>query len=163
MADTTKYYNEEGDFVLHTSRQILGLPARKVTGAYLNLAFELEPALLNLRPMNMKDVFHPDHPLGKTMFMKKALGLGWDELKYWIVDTERKRTKLAADTAGPDTREFQIGSERFVEVRSADDAEAKNPDVPFVASAFDFVWQLKGNWPERLLELMPEIGILVTH
>ncbi|KAL7973607.1 hypothetical protein HDV63DRAFT_190365 [Trichoderma sp. SZMC 28014] len=78
------------------------------------------------------------------------------ENKVWFVDIQQKRSQRAAENAAPDPKEFHLGTERFIQVRTPDELEPKNPNFPPVASLFNLVKKLRERLP------LTDIGVLVS-
>lgn len=76
------------------------------------------------------------------------------------MDTERKRTIRAAESASSDVKVFHFGSLRFFEVCSADELGARDPNRPPTVSVFDFISRVKEIVSDDV-GVTPHIGVLV--
>lgn len=61
------------------------------------------------------------------------------DCKFWLVDYEWKCTPHAVENAAPDIKKFYKGPQRFFEVRSPLELEARDPDSPPSVLVFDFI------------------------
>ncbi|KAL7920790.1 hypothetical protein ACQKWADRAFT_314508 [Trichoderma austrokoningii] len=134
------YFNTERPFVLYSRRKVLHPQGIPRTAACNDMAFELSPE-------DMQGV-----DLAEWVAILKGCGcIDVDTLatldnqhvvahnRFWFVDARNKRSQSATETAAADVREFYMGPERFVEVRSPDELEHKVPGFAPIASVFDLV------------------------
>ncbi|KAM0483054.1 hypothetical protein ACHAPX_002499 [Trichoderma viride] len=151
------YVDNGISFALHSRRRLSHPSGIPWNTDCTDMAFELDPIDLQTADIAewvdiLRDCGCPDINTLTALNIRHVI----TDKKIWFVDIQHKRSRHAAENAAPDLKEFPLGTERFIEVRTPDELEPKDPNFPAVASVFNLV--------ERLRERLPktDIGVLVS-
>ncbi|KAM0512675.1 hypothetical protein ACHAPE_008700 [Trichoderma viride] len=151
------YVANEISFALHSCRRLSHPSGIPLNTDCTDMAFELDPIDLQTADIaEWVDILRDCGCLDIDTLTAHNIQHVVTDNKYWFVDTQLKRSQRATEDAAPDIREFHLGTERFIEVRTPDELEPKDSNFPAVASVFNLV--------ERLREKLPktDIGVLVS-
>ncbi|PON27389.1 hypothetical protein TGAM01_v203770 [Trichoderma gamsii] len=137
------YFNQESNIVLHSRRKLSYPSGIPLSATCTNVAFEVDPIdLQSVDTAEWVDVLQSSGSLD-VLDIDTLTALNINHVitdnKYWFVDTQLKRSQRATEDAAPDIKEFYLGTEHFIEVRTPDELEPKDSNFPPIASVFTLV------------------------
>ncbi|KAK1250191.1 hypothetical protein MKX08_010194 [Trichoderma sp. CBMAI-0020] len=151
------YFSNESDIVLYSRRKLSHPSGVPRSATCNNMAFELNPVdLQSSDTAEWVDILRETGCVDIDTLTALNITHVVTGNKYGFVNIQQKRSQRAAGNAAPDLKEFRLGTERFIEVRTPDELEPKDPNCPPVASVFDLVEKLKEKLPKT------DIGVLVS-